>query len=527
MTVKSDPVMLRLMLDTFTSIPEEMGRALRRTAYSPNIKERMDASCALFDANGGLIAQAEHIPVHLGSMPLVVKEVLKSGTELKVGDMVMVNDPAFGGTHLPDITVILPIFYEGERVGFAVNRAHHSDIGGITPGSMPAHSTSLFQEGLIIPPVKVVKNGKEDPDVLNLILANTRTPEERLGDLRAQFSACRMGKRRFLEMFERYGRETFDYYLGEVKDYSERFTKERLEKVPEGEYSAVERVELDRLVNGTVKTGEAVISVSVRIRNGKISVDFEGTDPELEGNLNAPFAVTLSAVYYVFRCLTGADIPNNEGCYRNIEVHVPEGSLLNPAPGRAVCAGNVETSQRIVEALFSALSHALPEKVPASSQGTMNNLIIGGRGFSYYETLGGGEGAHPWRNGENGIHTHMTNTANTPIEALEMAYPLRVEEYSLIQRSGGEGRYRGGDGLRRKITVLAAEAHLSLLSNSRRIPPAGRAGGKPGRAGRNLLIRDEREILLPSLVEAGLKKGDVVVVETPGGGGLGKKGAER
>lgn len=521
--METDPVMLRLMLDTLASIPEEMGRVLKRTAYSPNIKERMDASCALFDGRGGLVAQAEHIPVHLGSMPLVVKSVLETGIDFSPGDIVMVNDPATGGTHLPDITVIMPVFHRGKRVGFVVNRAHHSDIGGITPGSMPASSITIFQEGLIIPPVKVVKEGRENTTIVNIIASNTRTPQERIGDLRAQISACRLGERRVMEMIERYGRDRYDYYLQEVKDYSYRLTKQRLKDLPRGEYSAEERIELNRCVNGKLEEGVATIHLTIRVFDGKIIVDFNGTDPELKGNLNTPFAVTLSAVYYVFRCLTGADIPNNEGCYRDIMVTAPKGCLLNPHPGRAVCAGNVETSQRIVEALFTALYQALPNIVPASSQGTMNNLIIGGDKFSYYETLGGGEGAYPWRNGESGIHTHMTNTANTPIEALEMSYPLRVEEYSLIDGSGGAGRYRGGDGIRRRIRILTNGAYFSLLSNSRYISPQGRNGGEAGRTGRNLLIRGEKEIMLPSLVEAELKAGDVVVIETPGGGGWGKK----
>ncbi len=520
--MKLDPVMLRIMADTLASIPEEMGRALRRTAYSPNIKERMDASCALFDRDGGLLSQAEHIPVHLGSMPIVVRKLIETYPKLEPGDMVMTNDPAFGGTHLPDITVILPIFSEGERVAFAVNRAHHADVGGMTPGSMPARSTEIFQEGLIIPPVKVVIGGEENSNILAMIRANTRTPEERIGDLRAQFSACNLGERRYLEMLNRYGREKVEFYENEVKEYSRRLTKERLAKLPEGHYHASERIELDRQ-NGKrgIQKGDATIEVDIELGNGKIKVDFKGTDPELEGNLNAPRAVTLSAVYYVFKCLTGADIPTNDGCFRDIEVRIPDGCLLSPSRNRGICSGNVETSQRVVEALFSALGDALPDIIPAGSQGTMNNLIIGGRGFSYYETLGGGEGAHPWRNGESGLHTYMTNTANTPVEAIEITYPIRVLEYSLLEGSGGSGRYCGGDGIRRRIEFLGEAGKLSILSGSRRFAPAGRMGGEDGKSGRNLLIRDGIETVLSSLADVELKKGDVVVVETPGGGGWG------
>ncbi|MCK4613358.1 MAG: hydantoinase B/oxoprolinase family protein, partial [Thermoplasmata archaeon] len=318
------------------------------------------------------------------------------------------------------------------------------------------------------------------------------------------------------------GREKVEFYENEVKEYSRRLTKERLAKLPEGHYHASERIELDRQ-NGKrgIQKGDATIEVDIELGNGKIKVDFKGTDPELEGNLNAPRAVTLSAVYYVFKCLTGADIPTNDGCFRDIEVRIPDGCLLSPSRNRGICSGNVETSQRVVEALFSALGDALPDIIPAGSQGTMNNLIIGGRGFSYYETLGGGEGAHPWRNGESGLHTYMTNTANTPVEAIEITYPIRVLEYSLLEGSGGSGRYCGGDGIRRRIEFLGEAGKLSILSGSRRFAPAGRMGGEDGKSGRNLLIRDGIETVLSSLADVELKKGDVVVVETPGGGGWG------
>jgi len=519
----ADPVMLRIMLDTLASIPEEMGRALKRTAYSQNIKERMDASCALFDPNGELLAQAEHIPVHLGSLPLVVRKILEVFPKLDDGDLIVVNDPEFGGTHLPDITTVLPVFIDDRLCAFVVSRAHHADIGGMAPGSMPAASDELFQEGLIIPLVKVMRGGKEVEDVLKIITANTRTPEERLGDLRAQFSSCFLGRRRYLEMIERYGLEVVEFYEKEVKKYSRRLTRERLQAIPNGTYLAVERIDLDRS-NGLhgISEDEVCISVTVRIEDGKVSVDFSDTDDELVGNHNAPMAVTYSAVHYVFRCITGADVPNNEGCLRDIEVIIPDGCLLNPSKNRGVCSGNVETSQRIVEVLFSALNKALPDYLPAGSQATMNNLIIGGRDFSYYETLGGGEGGYSWRNGESGIHTHMTNTANTPVEAIELSYPLLIRDYSLVEGSGGKGLYRGGEGIRRSITVLAENARLSILSGNRRFAPHGRQGGGNGRSGRNVLLRDGREIGLAGLADIDLKRGDVVIVETPGGGGWGR-----
>ena len=552
--------MLRIMLDSFRSIPEEMGRALRRTAYSPNIKERMDASCALFDGNGVLLAQAEHIPVHLGSMPLVVTHVLGELHDLDEGDVLMVNDPAFGGTHLPDITMIIPVHHEGDRVAFLVNRAHHADIGGMSPGSMPAGSTELHQEGFIIPPVRIMREGKENRDVMDLLLANTRTPVERRGDLRAQLSACVLGKRRYLELVDRYGLSTVKTYERMTLHHSWKLTHERLMTIPDGLYHGEGLFEMDRQPilnwNGMSNIGPQVdndeddknedknedndnnngdvdkdgirdvrICVRIAVKEGKVSVDFSGTEDELTGNLNAPPAVARSAASYVFRCVTGSDIPNNEGCMRDIHIHIPHGTMLNPSRNSAICSGNVETSQRIVETLFSALGNALPDMIPASSQGTMNNIIIGGKDFSYYETLGGGEGAHPWRDGESGIHTGMTNTANTPVEAIELAYPLRIREYSLIRNSGGKGLYRGGEGLKRSIEVLCDDVCLSILSSNRRLAPPGRNSGGPGRPGRNLIRRQGKDIELPGLADARLKAGDVVIIETPGGGGWGKEEA--
>ena len=542
--------MLRIMLDTFVSIPEEMGRALRRTAYSPNIKERLDASCALFDGEGILLAQAEHIPVHLGSMPMVVKAVLESVPDLEKGDAIVVNDPAYGGTHLPDITVIMPVFRLEERIAFVVTRAHHSDIGGMSPGSMPAGSRELFQEGLIIPPIRIMQGGKEDHDAIAMILANSRTPKERLGDLRAQLSACLLGKRRVLELVERYGLDTVQKYATEILDYAQRVTRERLSSMPDGTFSATENIEVD-LIDGSGmqrekpnnalsggddwsgrrketqekkgRENDPTIRVTITIRNGRVTVDFTGTDIEIDGNINAPPAVAHSAVAFVFRCLAGSDIPNNDGCTRDLNIILPEGTILNPSRNRAVCSGNVETSQRIVECLFSAMSEILPDTIPAGSQGTMNNVIIGGPDFSYYETLGGGEGAHSWRDGESGVHTGMTNTANTPIEAIELAYPLRIMEYSLIDTQGGDGMFRGGRGIRRSIEILARSARLSILSNNRRSSATGRQGGENGEMGHNAIHRNGEIINLTGMADANLQIGDIVVIETPGGGGWGKR----
>jgi len=546
--VGADPVTLRIMLDNFRAIPEEMGRALRRTAHSPNIKERMDASCAIFDPMGRLLAQAEHIPVHLGSMPLVMEMLLPALGDMKKDDQLLLNDPFYGGTHLPDLTVIKPVFSGDEIAAFVVNRAHHADVGGMSPGSMPATSRDLFQEGIIIPPVRAVAGGEENLEVINLFLNNTRSPGERMGDLRAQFSANNLGEKRFVDLLGRYGPEAIREYCEEVMDYSRRRMRMVFEKIVDGRYVAEGTLELDTFdAAGGWQESAALIRVEVRVKGGTISVDFRGTDPELEGNLNAPRGVTLSAVYYVFRCLTDPGIPHNDGCFRDIEVNIPEGCLLSPSRTAAVCGGNVETSQTIVDILLRALRGAFPGRIPAGSQGTMNNLTIGGHGFCYYETLGGGAGAMPavraaavspdpcgdpgtprthgmvCNRGADGVHTHMTNTANTPVEALELAYPLRVLEYSLVDGSGGSGCCMGGMGLRRKIELLAGDGHLSILSGGRWNPPGGVAGGGDGRPGKNILVRGGEEILLPSLVDVELKKGDIVVIETPGGGGYGRE----
>ena len=406
---------------------------------------------------------------------------------------------------------------------------------------MPADSRELHQEGLIIPPVHIMTAGNMNTAVMDLILANTRTPTERAGDIMAQLSACHLGCRRVRELVERYGPATFHDYSRAVLDHSHRLARHRRSSIPPGIYTAREIVEMDTFGEipghedpvtgereGSVgsldlcyRGGDPAICLAVRVTDAGIEVDFTGTSREVDGNLNAPPAVAMSAVSFALRCLLGADIPHNDGAIRDINVILPGGSLLNPSRNRAVCSGNVETSQRIVEALFSALSEALPHMIPAGSQGTMNNVVIGGSDFSYYETLGGGEGAHPWRDGESGIHTGMTNTANTPVEAIELAYPLRIRQYSLVQESGGSGRFTGGLGLCRSIEILTESARLSILSGSRRTPPRGRNGGKDGRPGRNMLHRGRQVIPLPGMASTDLQMGDVVVIETPGGAGWG------
>jgi N-methylhydantoinase B len=511
-----DAVTLEILRCSLQSVAEEMGATLGRTAFSPNIKERKDFSCAVFDNKGRMVSQAEHIPVHLGSMPLSVKESLKEIVFYE-GDVVIVNDPYWGGTHLPDITLIAPVFCDN-LLGFAACRAHHADVGGKAPGSMPGDSQEVFEEGLIIPPVKLYRNGVVDTDILRLILRNVRTPGERKGDLRAQFSACEIGKRRISEMVKKYGVTMVKEAFEEIMNYSERRMRKKIEEFPKGEYTAYDFMDNDGITDDPVK-----IAVTIQIDNG-LTFDFTGTDAQRPGNINAVYAVTLSCVYYVVRCVTDPGIPPNEGCYRPLQVVVPEGCLLHPVHPHAVSAGNVETSQRIADVLLKAFSQVVPEKVIAGCQGTMNNVTIGGsvggESFAYYETIGGGMGARVNKDGIDGVHTHMSNTLNTPVEALEMSYPFLVTEYSLIPGSGGRGKYRGGMGIVRGVKVLT-DCTVSIQSERRKFAPYGLFGGENGRKGKNVLVRDGRYTELPSKTTYQLKKGDIIKIETPGGGGYG------
>lgn len=516
-----DPVSLEVLKNAFTFVPEEMGHVLRRTAYSPNIKERMDASCAVFDASGRMVAQAEHIPVHLGSMPLAV-EVVRETLEdpLQAGDQVILNDPYRGGSHLNDITVIKPVFWEDTLTGYVANKAHHADVGGIAPGSMPSGSRMIFEEGVLIAPQKLLEDGEVRPLLRERIRRNMRDPRERLGDLRAQVAANNTGDRRFRSYLAKYGADHFEAFCDEIMDYSERRVRAALAEVPDGAYEAEDWLDDDGVFDDPL-----AIRARVTVEGRAVGVDFAGTDEMSQGNLNAPYAVTLSSVYYVLRCLTDPEAPPNAGSYRPVAVRTPKGSLVDPERPAAVAAGNVETSQRIVDVLFLAFQDALPERVPAQSQGTMNNLLLGGsadgREFAYYETIGGGEGGLPFRAGMSGVQTHMTNTMNTPVEALELAYPLRVEAYRLREESGGAGRHPGGLGIVRSVRFLAERGTLSLISDRRRYPPRGAAGGGDGLPGRNVLLRGEQEIPLPSKTTMGIRRDDVIVVETPGGGGWG------
>ena len=529
-----NPIQLEIFKHLFASVAEEMGAALRRSSFSPNIKERLDFSCALFDGRGQMIAQAAHIPVHLGAMPLSVQACLRS-LEFEPGDVAILNDPFHGGTHLPDITMVTPVFAEGVGqaglAGFVASRAHHADVGGATAGSMGL-ATEIYQEGLILPPLKLVRGGRLNGELLQLILANVRTPAEREGDLRSQLAANDVGRLRLEAMLQRYGRRALAEAADGLLAYSERMTRQLLADLPQGSYRFSDQMDDDG-----VDPAPARIEVEVRIQPGGAVVDFTGTSPQRTGGINAVYAITLSAVYYVFRSLISLDIPSNSGCLAPIEVIAPEGSLVNARFPAAVAAGNVETSQRIVDVLLGALAQACPDRIPAASQGTMNNLTIGGwdpgRGgpFTYYETLGGGAGAGPGQDGASAIHSHMTNTLNTPIEALEFAYPLRVRRYEIRRGTGGVGSQRGGDGLIREIELLQP-ATVSLLSERRRFPPYGLQGGEAGVPGRNVLIPSpnadgqaaserpaERE--LPGKISFQARRGDTIRIETPGGGGHG------
>ena len=506
-----DPVTLSVLASALAGVAEEMGAVLIRGAYSSNIKERRDCSTAIFDAEGRMVAQAEHIPVHLGAMPEAVAAVMRR--DPRPGDVFAINDPYSGGTHLPDITLVSPISYEDDILGFAVTRAHHSDVGGMRPGSMPSDSREVYQEGIIIPPVRLVQGGEYVQDVLDLLLANVRTPAIRRGDLRAQIAANNIAEERIAELIERRSKETVLAAFDEVISYAEKRAREAVRELPNGEYSAEDVVEGDGIVDEDIQ-----IKATVTVENDSMTIDFSGTADAARGNVNCPLPVTRSACYFALRVLLPKDILANAGTYAPLEIKAPEGSLVNAKSPSAVVAGNVETSNRIADAVLAAFASFAPEEVPAQGQGTMNNTIIGGPGWTYYETIGGGQGASSKGPGPSGVHVGMSNTLNTPIEAFELEYPMRVERYELLYEAGGAGEHRGGDGIARSVRVLEP-ASLSLLTDRRRYPPRGANGGEPGAVGENLLNDEE----LPPKVSRELEEGDVVTVRTPGGGGYGQR----
>ncbi|MBI3271276.1 MAG: hydantoinase B/oxoprolinase family protein [Planctomycetes bacterium] len=515
-----NPIDFELLHQQLGSVCQEMGRALQRSAFSPNIKERCDFSCAVFSRDGEMLAQAEHIPVHLGAMPASVRAAIRRGP-LGPGDAVLLNDPFHGGSHLPDLTLVSPVFV-GKRLLFHVaNRAHHADVGGMAPGSMPL-ATELYQEGLRIPPVLLYRRGRPERDVFSLFLANVRGRAEREGDLRAQFAANLLGAARLRELAGRWGGAAFAAYGRAFARLCGTSMRRLLAAIPAGSYAFADALDGD----GT-GSGRLPVRARVTVGRGRAHVDFTGTAPQVRGCVNAPAPVALSAVFYVFRCLTDEPLVLNRWTMAPIRVTLPEGSLVNPRPPAAVCGGNVETSQRIVDVLLGALSRALPGRIPAASSGSMTNVVIGGtdpagRPFSYYETVAGGAGAGPAGAGASALQTHMTNTFNTPAEALEHAYPLEIVDYAIRRGTGGAGRHRGGDGVLRAYKLLC-DARVSLLTERRESRPYGLAGGGPGAPGRNMLLRGGERIPLPSKANLDVRAGDVLVLETSGGGGWGRE----
>ena len=576
---KFDPTTLEIYRALFTSVAEEMGISLRRTSFSPNIKERRDYSCAVFDANGQVIAQGDHMPVHLGSMPMAVAAALKE-IEIEPGDVVALNDPFAGGTHLPDVTLVSGVYREqgegekqktgrrgdgvtGRRVDattrrvsqqinsagnqqylrvsaspshsvtpsprrasrplfYVANRAHHADIGGATPGSMGL-ATDIYGEGLRIPPIRIVRGGVVDADTMRLLLANVRGHAERRGDFDAQIGSLKTGTTRLLEIVERRGEKETREYAAQLINYSARLMRHTIANIPDGVYEAEDELDDDGISDAPVP-----IVVRVTVRGDNAVVDFHGSSPQVMGAINAVEAITVSAVSYVFRCLVPGDVPASAGLMEPIKVIAPAGTVVNANPPASVAGGNVETSQRIVDVMFKALAKAMPDRIPAASQGTMNNLTVGGidsrtgAEFSYYETVAGGTGGRPTSEGMSGVHTHMTNSLNTPAEALEYAYPLRVREYRLRKGSGGAGKHRGGDGVIREIETLVP-ARMSMLADRRKRGPYGLQGGDDGKPGTNVIVRGGRIKKIAAKGSLELEAGDRIRIETPGGGGWGKK----
>ena len=551
--MKPNPIEFEVFKNLFLSIAEEMGVTLCRTGFSPNIKERLDYSCAVYDAEGNTIAQGDHMPVHLGAMPLSVRAAIDA-VDMEPGDIVMLNDPFRGGTHLPDITLVSPVFLDAiagsedpasirksrsglqaqrsvprrpglqtrQRPAFYVaNRAHHSDVGGMSPGSMPV-AREIYQEGLIIPPVRLARRGQIVEDIMALLLNNVRTPDEREGDIAAQIAANRVAETRLRAVVARYGRAQTMRYAAALQDYTERVVRHAIKGIRDGEYTFEDALDDDGFSDASVP-----IRVKVTIRKDRAVVDFTGSAPQVTGSVNANYAITLSACLYAFRCLVQDDVLYNAGVGRPIQVIAPEGSIVNALRPSAVAGGNVETSQRITDVVLGALGKAQPDRWPAASQGTMNNVTLGGtdprtgRQFAYYETMGGGMGGRKGMAGLSGVHVHMSNTRNTPSEAIEHYLPVRIRQYGLRQGSGGAGAAPGGEGLVREYEMLV-ETSVTLLTDRRRLAPYGVRGGGPGGVGRNTLIRDGKETPLPGKVQITLRAGDRLRVETPGGGGYGK-----
>jgi N-methylhydantoinase B len=518
----SDPITVEIIKSALVYAAEEMGLAVRNAAYSPNIKERLDHSCALFDRYGRLIAQAEHIPVHLGSLPWGLRRMLgvvdRAHGGMCEGDMWVANDPYVAGTHLNDVTLVRPIFANGRLAGYAANKAHHADVGGSVPGSMPSEAADLYAEGVVVPPILLVRGNRIVQETVELFRSNSRTPDARSGDLRAQIAGNFTGEQRLLELHDRYGSERLDAAIARALDDSERRIRAALRNIGDGIFEARDYLEDAH--------GEPRIAIALKLelRDGFARIDYTGTSQQLSLPLNAVFGVTLSGVHYALRAVTDPTIPMNDGCFRPVEVFAPEGSLLNPRRPAPVSGGNVETSMRNADVVLQALAKAAPGRVPACSGGTMSNVMLGGerpdgRTWAFYETNGCGMGARPDQNGIDAIHVHMTNTLNTPIEAIEREYPLRVTRYEIAEGTGGGGRRRGGNGLIRSIELVEGSARATLLSDRHTRKPPGAAGGDAGACGRHWLTRDGAQRPLPAKTMLELQPNDVLTIQTPGGGG--------
>ena len=525
MIANLDPITVEVIKNSLIYASEEMGIAVRNSAYSPNIKERLDHSCALFDRDARLIAQAEHIPVHLGSLPWglrrTVEVIVREAGALENGEMWVVNDPYISGTHLNDVTVIRPIFFHGELAGYAANKAHHTDVGGMVPGSMSADAPDLFAEGLVVPPTRLVSGDRDVTATIALFRANSRTPDARSGDLRAQTAGNYTGERRFAELCERYGIQTLRAAIDNILDQSETRMRAALGRMRQGTFASEDVLE-DREGRPSIR-----IALRLTLKNGSAHFDYAGTAPQLPFPMNAVYGVTLSGVYYALRAVTDPTIPMNEGCFRPVSVDVPEGTLLNPIRPASVGGGNVETSTRNADVVLGALAQAAPDRVPAQSGGTMTNVMIGGTRadgtpWAFYETNGCGMGARPGTDGLDAIQCHMTNTLITPIEAIERDYPLRVTRYEIAEGTGGGGEFKGGNGLIRALELTEGRARISLLSERHTVEPRGARGGENGACGRHTLLRADGTVeTLPAKTTLEFKPEETLEVQTPGGGGLG------
>ncbi|WP_010277916.1 hydantoinase B/oxoprolinase family protein [Paenibacillus senegalensis] len=525
MSAKVDAITIEVMKNAFHTIAEEMGVALIKTALSTNIKDRMDCSTAIYTKEGKLVAQAEHIPLHLGLMPSVVEEVLKlyKPEDLQEGDAILINDPFISGSHLPDIFMISPVFYEGKLVALAGSIAHHIDVGGMSPGSCSVNTTEIFQEGLRLPGVRIRKGGVMDEEMLRLLVTNSRTGKEMLGDLYAQLAANKIGETRLQELFERLTPEFTEMCMNELMNYSERRMRAAIRRVPDGTYTFEDYLEGDGISHDLIK-----IAVQVKVEDDQIHVYFEGTSPQVKGPVNSTIGVTSACAYYAVKAMLDPEVPPNDGAYRLVHVHAGKGTVVNAKFPAAVSNANGNTSQRITDAILGALAKVLPEAAPAASSGSMNGINFGGfnsetnQYFSYIETCGGGQGATAGLDGMNGVHTNMTNTRNTPTEVIEQSYPLLVKQYSFVNNGGGYGKNRGGTGIVREVVAEADEIVVTITSERQRIRPWGLLGGKEGAASVCTHIHASgEEIALPPKVTLTMNRGDTVILKTPGGGGYG------